>query len=759
MREVCSAVDMKNAHASCAGRRECGPATSRKPSRPKEPEEAPGQRPETPSKVVPELLAPAGHLEALWAAIENGADAVYLGLKRWSARAHATNFTLNDLARILPYTRGRGVAVYTALNSALTASEVPAVLDVLQALSDLGVGAVIVQDPGLFFLCRRFFPSLKVHASTLASVHNSAGVRVLERLGARRVVLARELTIDEIQAIRRRTQAELEVFIHGALCYSLSGLCLASSFRGGHSGLQGRCVQPCRLHYSQGNKAGFFFSCNDFCALPRIPQLKKMGLAAFKIEGRMKDAEYIATVVRAYRHVMDAPDDRTREAVEQAREWLARAPARRLNEGFFGENPSAEILSPHRSGASGLWVATVQAFDLDGIRVSLRHPVRLGDRLRPESSQEKEAPPVVLEGIRSQNGAAIEESPHQGTVVLRIRSPLQATSGTRLFRIGRKPVSAAVLWRRITRESAAPLSFRARFDRLDALAETFTHGPKNPRRLYPALWIKIRSLADLGRAMMSPAEMVWLAATRENLEKMARRRLHKAQMDRFGWALPPVLFEKETDYYRKAVAWYLSKGYRFWEINNWGHLDWFLGDGKAALTAGSRMNIRNKAAMAALAEVGCRSVVLSLEITREELREILTDPVPSVPVVTVYGRPPLFLSRIHPPILDNRPVRTSRGESYMYRKEGPLAALYPDRPFSWFEKIPQLEAMGYRVFLIDLRDGPVPLEKGQWERVLSGYERRRDDPPYVLFNYERKPVPEGRASPPRPERGEPGTTA
>ncbi len=758
MREVFSAVDTKNAHDSCAGRRDRGPVTLRKPSRPKEPANAPGQRPDTPPKVVPELLAPAGHWEALWAAIENGADAVYLGLKKWSARAHAANFTLEDLARILPYTRSRGVAVYTALNSALTAPEVPAVLDVLQALSDLAVDALIVQDPGLFFLCRRFFPALKVHASTLAAVHNSAGVRVLERLGARRVVLARELTIEEIQAIRRRTQAELEIFVHGALCYSFSGLCLASSFRGGHSGLQGRCVQPCRLRYSQGKKAGFFFSCNDFCALARIPQLKKMGLAAFKIEGRMKDAEYIATVVRAYRHVMDAPEDRAREAVEQAREWLTRAPARRLTEGFFGENPSAEILSPHRSGSSGLWVATVQALEPDGIRVSLRHPVRLGDRLRPESTQEKEAPPVVLEGIRSHDGAAIEESPSQGTVVLRIRGPVEATSGTRLFRIGRKPVSAAVLWRRITRESPTPLSFRARFDRLDALAEDLSLGPKNPRRLYPALWIKIRSLADLGRAMMSPAQMVWLAATRENLEKMAKRRLHEAQMDRFGWALPPVLFEKEMDYYRKAVAWYLSKGYRFWEINNWGHLDWFLGDAGAALTAGSRMNIRNKAAMAALAEVGCRSAVLSLEMTCEELREILTDPVPSVPVVTVYGRPPLFLSRIQPPILDNRPVRTSRGETYTYRKEGPLAALYPDRPFSWFEKIPQLEAMGYRVFLIDLGDGLVPLERGEWERVLSGYERRRDDPPYVLFNYERKPVPEGRISRRRPERGEPGTT-
>ena len=708
--------------------------------------------------IKPQLLAPAGHLEALWAAVENGADAVYVGLKKLSARAHAANFTLEELARLLPFTRSRGVAVYTALNSVITASEVPAVLDALQALSDLAVDAVIVQDPGLFFLCRRHFPSLKVHASTLTAAHNSAGVRVLERLGARRVVLARELTVKEIQAIRSRTQAELEIFVHGALCYSFSGLCLASSFRGGHSGLQGRCVQPCRLRFTQGRKSGYFFSCSDLCALDRIPQLKRLGLAAFKIEGRMKDAEYIATVVRAYRHVMDAPESQARAAVEEAREWLTHAPARRLTDGFLGTNAWTDILSPHRSGSSGLWVATVKSHGPDGLRVDVRHPIRTGDRLRPESSEEKESPAFIVEGILGENGTFIQESPSQGSAVLTIRGRLEAPPGTRLFRIGRKPLSRARLWQQITAQSpdgssslpmGRPFSGNPPYSRFrypEALAEDFSHGATNVRRLNPSLWIKIRSLAHLGRAMASPAQKVWLTATRENLEKMAKRRLHEAQKERFGWALPPVLFEKDEDYYRKAVAWYLARGYRSWEVNNWGHLDWFFPEAKAALTAGSRMNIRNKAAMAALAELGCRWTVLSWEITRDELRELITDPVPTIPVVAVYGRPPLFLSRIHPPILEDRPVKTPRGETYVYRKDGPLAALYADRPCNWFEKIPELQAMGYRLFLIDLEDATLAPEPREWERVLSGYQRQRADAPYSLFNYDRKPIPEGRTA-------------
>lgn len=709
------------------------------------------KKPRTLSKngmVLPELLAPAGHLEALWAAIENGADALYVGLKQFSARAHAANFTLDELARLLPFTQRRGVAVYVALNCLVTASEIPSILDTLQALLDLGVDAVIVQDPGLFFLCRHHFPTLPLHASTLTAVHNSSGVNVLEKLGARRIVLARELTLEEIQAIRRKTQAELEIFVHGALCYSISGLCLASSFRGGHSGLQGRCVQPCRLRYRQDRRSGYFFSCSDFSALAYLPHLRKLGLAALKIEGRMKDAEYIATVVRAYRHVLDTPDEGVHAAVEEARNWLARAPARRFTEAFFGVDPSRAILSPHRSGSSGLWVATVKRSDPKGLQVDLRHSVRVGDRLRPESTEDKEAPPVVLEGIQAQDGTFIAETSAQCTVLLTTRPPLELSKGARLFRIGRKPSPINKLWEAIDRDGSRPLSYRHRWNRPEVHEDHLFPGLSNVRRQATSLWMKIRSLSDLGRAMSSPAHKVWLLASRENLEKMAKKHLHGAQKERFGWALPSVLFEKDVDYYRKAVAWYMAKGYRAWEVNNWSHLDWMFENDKLFLVAGSRMNVRNKAAMAALAEAGCRCVVLSWEITRDELRQIIADPVPSVPVVSIYGRPSLFLSRIQPPLLENRPVRTSRGEAYVYRKEGALAALYADRPCNWFEKIPELEAMGYRLFFMDLAEGSTPLEPGQWERLLSGYQRRRADAPYSLFNYDRKPIPDSRGKEP-----------
>jgi len=173
-------------------------------------------------RVLPELLAPAGNVESFFAALENGADAIYLGLKSLSARSSATNFTMAELSRLLPFAHHRGVALYVALNSLVTAQEVPAVLDLLQSLADLKVDALIVQDPGILYLARRYFPTLKLHASTLMAIHNSAGVNRLGRLGVRRVVLARELTLAEIKMVADRTEAELEIFVHGALCFSYS---------------------------------------------------------------------------------------------------------------------------------------------------------------------------------------------------------------------------------------------------------------------------------------------------------------------------------------------------------------------------------------------------------------------------------------------------------------------------------------------------------------------------------------------------------
>ncbi|MEE4314989.1 MAG: peptidase U32 family protein, partial [Desulfofustis sp.] len=262
-----------------------------------------------------ELLAPAGTRENFLVAIEAGADAVYLGAPRLNARNLARDISLDEIGALIDFAHDRHRKVYIALNSLVRESDLSLVLETLAELEAIGPDALIVQDLGLIQLVRRFFPSLRLHASTLMSTHNREGIALLARLGRARAVLARELTLEELATLARSSSIELEVFIHGAMCFSYSGLCLFSSYFGGQSGLRGNCVQPCRRKYSVvggkgrsggAGRGGYFFSMNDLEGLVLVPELKRIGIASLKIEGRLRSATYVNRVVSAYRLVIDA---------------------------------------------------------------------------------------------------------------------------------------------------------------------------------------------------------------------------------------------------------------------------------------------------------------------------------------------------------------------------------------------------------------------------------------------------------------------
>jgi U32 family peptidase len=254
----------------------------------------------------PELLSPAGSMECFFAAIEHGADAVYFGLENFSARAGAQNFTLDDASKAIAYAHQSSVKVYVTLNTLIKTHELEDVVGYLIALEELQPDAIILQDLGLLHLLRTQFPHFNLHASTQMTIHNLAGIRQLEKMGFQRVVLARELSIEEIGHICRNTSLEIEVFIHGALCYSYSGLCFFSSMLGGRSGNRGRCAQPCRMQYKTSqNNEGYLFSMKDLMTLPYLNELTRAGVHSFKIEGRMKSPEYVAVVTNTYRQAID----------------------------------------------------------------------------------------------------------------------------------------------------------------------------------------------------------------------------------------------------------------------------------------------------------------------------------------------------------------------------------------------------------------------------------------------------------------------
>lgn len=263
-----------------------------------------------------EILAPAGGEAQLRAAVLCGADAVYLGLRGFNARAGAENFDENTLPQTVGWCHARGVRVYVTLNTLVTDRELPQWLHSLDAVAAAGVDGVLVQDLGLARIIRQRYPTLPLHASTQMTIHNLAGARLLEEMGFAQVVLARELSKEEIAAICAGTSMRCEVFVHGALCMSVSGQCYLSSVLGERSGNRGRCAQPCRLDFKSHGR-GYALSLKDLTLTDRLRELEALGVASFKIEGRLKRPEYVAAAVTACRQSLagEVPDLETLQSV------------------------------------------------------------------------------------------------------------------------------------------------------------------------------------------------------------------------------------------------------------------------------------------------------------------------------------------------------------------------------------------------------------------------------------------------------------
>ena len=253
-----------------------------------------------------ELLAPAGSMEALRAAVQNGANAVYLGCGLFNARQGAKNFTPQTLLEAVKYCHIRGVAVHLTLNTLVSDKETKDLVELIRQAATCGVDAFIVQDLGVVRLCRQIAPQIPIHGSTQMTVHSLPGVLLCAALGIGRVVLSRELSREEIRYICKHSPIEIEVFAHGALCMCYSGQCYLSAAIGGRSGNRGRCAQPCRQSYGYGRWENRYpLSLRDNCLIPYLQELQEMGVASLKLEGRMKRPEYVATVTRVYRQALD----------------------------------------------------------------------------------------------------------------------------------------------------------------------------------------------------------------------------------------------------------------------------------------------------------------------------------------------------------------------------------------------------------------------------------------------------------------------
>ena len=288
-----------------------------------------------------ELLSPAGSMESVIAAVQNGADAIYLGYGDFNARRNAKNFTREELASAVSYCHLRGCKVHLTMNTLLTDRELTGAAELAADISQMGVDAVIVQDLGVVRMLRQVAPDLSIHGSTQMTVHSLDGVKLCADLGMDRVVLSRELSRDAIEHICLNSPIEIETFVHGAMCMCYSGQCYFSGVIGGRSGNRGLCAQPCRLKYGWGNKANEYpLSLKDMSLAGHLKELRKMGVACLKIEGRMKRAEYVAIVTRVYAQALKEGRDPTAEEMEQLRQAFSRDG---FSDGYFMDKTGAHM--------------------------------------------------------------------------------------------------------------------------------------------------------------------------------------------------------------------------------------------------------------------------------------------------------------------------------------------------------------------------------------------------------------------------------
>ena len=381
--------------------------------------------------MIPELLAPAGNLEKLKVAVTYGADAVYLGGRHFSLRAGAGNFDEKEMAEGIRFAHQKGARVYVTVNIFARNSDLVDLREYIHRIYSAGVDGIIVSDPGIVDLVRQMHPELAVHLSTQANTTNWAAALFWKKLGVSRIVLARELSLDEIREIRERVELDLEVFVHGAMCIAYSGRCLLSSYLAGRDANLGDCAQSCRWRYrlveekrpgeylalEEDDRGSYILGSRDLCLIEHIPELVRAGVHSFKIEGRMKSAHYVATVVKTYREALNAyredPDNYRPDPA-----WLdeiSKVSHREYTKGFlFGDpGPSGQHYAGEIYRRSHSFIGIIRSYDgASGMAlVEQRNHFALGDEVEilvPAGKNFKQK----IELLYDQAGCPVNSAPH-----------------------------------------------------------------------------------------------------------------------------------------------------------------------------------------------------------------------------------------------------------------------------------------------------------------------------------------------------------
>ena len=586
-----------------------------------------------------ELLAPAGSMEAVAAAIQNGADAVYLGYGDFNARRNAKNFSREEFAAAVSYCHVRGAKVYLTLNTLLTDRELPQAAEFAAEASALGADAVLVQDMGVLRMVRQVAPDLPIHASTQMTVHNLDGVKMVADLGMTRAVLSRELSRDQIEYICQNAPIEIEVFAHGALCMCYSGQCFLSSIIGGRSGNRGLCAQPCRLKYGWGDKADSYpLSLKDLSLAGHLRELRKMGVKCVKLEGRMKRPEYVAVVTGIYSRAIHEDREPTAEEVEQLQAAFSR---QGFTQGYYLDQQGSHMF---------------------GVREETKEPKELFAAARNtyQSGEAQRVPVTFYAMLRPGEPAHVGVKDPEGRVVT-VEGPVPEGARTRpltadavekqLARTGGTPYRAERMRVLVEDGLSLPLSTlnSLRRDALDGLTKQREQLPRRRtgeyhpgaryenRKETPALTISVRSaeqvtreLLDLGPAMVYiPLEE--LAAHPEKANAPAGTSI--------GVILPRIAWDREFPQMVENLKKVKDLGVKDALVGNLGMIQVAKELG-FTLRGDFGLEVYNAQAVKEYKRLGFSSLTLSFELKFPQIRDISKSL--DTELIT-YGRLPLMI--------------------------------------------------------------------------------------------------------------------
>ena len=708
-----------------------------------------------------ELVAPAGNIENFFAAMEAGADAVYVGAPGFNARNLARDLQLEEIGAMVHYCRAEKKKIYIAANSLVLENELSHVIRHLAVLQELAPDALIVQDLGIIHLVRQYFPDLKLHASTLMTAHNSDTVNFLGSIGCELVVLARELTLKEISAISDRCgETRLEVFVHGAMCFSYSGLCMFSSYLGGKSGLRGRCVQPCRRAYSPISKSkkgsgkkqggGYLFSMNDLSGFEALPGLRDAGVSSLKIEGRLRSAHYVKHIVSAYRTVLDSSPENNTEAVAQAKLLADEAMSRKVSSGYFFSPQPAEAITPYHSGNTGIHLGRFSVIKVVGdehvCRFTLKSDLASGDRIRLHAEPSGER---VAFRLKKLFVAGKEQTQARAGERVTLALPAQQRSVAVRGHIEVYKVDSGLVARASSKPGLAINASRNKIEtfkkrskvQVDSICMEVCREPVAYQNSGPEKkkfkkqqyfkkhvsndipiewWLKTDSIKSIkGQLPLSPQR--FLLSFEKQLVSQAGQIKNYLGRDvrKVIWALPPLIMENDLARCRKQIQQLIRSGFRDFQLGHISQAGFFHNE-KVRLFADYTVNMINSRAFDLAEEIGFSGAQLGIEMDKKSLADTLAGYKEMVRSVrsgeqnkklkiglTVYGAPALYTSRLSSSHFQyEKPVLSPRQEPFIIRKKEGFSQTFPQKPFSLLPWLFELKEMGVDYVVVDISSGP-----------------------------------------------------